>query len=126
MPEKSFLKKRESGLKLNKTKCQIRLIVFLGRVICQMVLKLTPYKTEAAAKMPLPGSVNELQKFLGMVNCLGKFVLNFAEHTTLLKKDVVFELQKSQLDSIEKLKNLSNISTLSKDFRLKITNSFKI
>ena len=46
--------------------------------------------------MPFPRSVNELQRFLGMVNYLGKFIPNFVEHTTplrnLLKKDVVFEL----------------------------------
>ena len=48
--------------------------------------------------MPLPRSVNELQRFLVMVNYLGKFIPNLTEHTTplrnLLKKGVVFELQK--------------------------------
>ena len=43
--------------------------------------------------MPLQMSVNELKRFLGMVNYLGKFILNPAEHTTplpnLLKNDVV-------------------------------------
>ena len=45
-----------------------------------------------------------------MVNYLGKFIPNVAEHTTplrnLLKKDVVFELQKPQLEAIENLKTL--------------------
>ena len=52
--------------------------------------------------MSLPRSVNELQRFLGMFDNLEKVTPNIAEHTTplcnLLKKDVVFELQKSQLD----------------------------
>ena len=43
-----------------------------------------------------------------MVNYLGKFIPNLAEHTTplrnLLKKDVSFELQKPQVDAIEYLK----------------------
>ena len=45
-----------------------------------------------------------------MVNYPGKFIPNIAEHTTplrnLLKKDVVFELKKPQLDVIENLKTL--------------------
>ena len=54
--------------------------------------------------MSLPRLVNELQRFLGMVDNLEKVIPNLAEHTTplrnLLKKDV-FELQKSQLDPTE-------------------------
>ena len=97
---KVFLKIIESGLKLNKTKCQIRKqsIVFLGHIISLEGIKIDPSKTEATTKMPLPRSVNELQRFLGMVNYLGKFIPNLAVHTTplcnILKKDVVFELEK--------------------------------
>ena len=108
---KIFLKIRESGLKLNKTKCQIRkqLIVFLGHIVSEGI-KIDPSKTEAITKMPLPRSVNDLQRFLGMINYLGKFIPNLAEHATplrnLLKKDVVFKLQKPQFDAIENLKTL--------------------
>ena len=45
-----------------------------------------------------------------MVNYLETFIPNLAEHTTplsnLLKKDVIFKLQKPQLDTIENLKSL--------------------
>ena len=128
---KVFLKIRESGLKLNKTKCQIRKqsIVFLGHIISSEGIKIDPSKTEAITKMPLPRSVNDLQRFLGMINYLGKFIPNLAEHATplrnLLKKDVVFKLQKPQFDAIENLKNLINTSILPEGFRLKFTNSFK-
>ena len=107
---KVFLKIRESGLKLNKTKSQIRKqsIVFLGHIISSECLKIVPSKTEANTKIPLPVSVNEPQRFLDMVNYLRKFIPNFAEHTTpfrnLFKEDVAFELQKPQLDTIENLK----------------------
>ena len=100
---KVFLKIRESGLKLNKTKCEIRKqsIVFLGHIISSKGIKIDPSKTEAITKMLLSRSVNELQRFLGMVIYQGKFIPNLAEHTTplrnLLKKDVMFELQKPQL-----------------------------
>ena len=95
---KVFLKIRESGLKLNKTKCQIRKqpIVFLGHIISSEGIKIDPSKTEAITKMPLAISVNELQRFLGMGNYLGKFILNLIEYTTPLrnlpKKDVAFKI----------------------------------
>ena len=94
------MKIRESGLKLSKTKCQIRKksIVFWGQIISSEVIKIDPSKTEAIAKMSLPRSVNELQRFVGMVNYLGKLIPNLTERTTplhnLLKEDVVFKLQK--------------------------------
>ena len=83
---KVFLKVGESGLKLNKTKCQMRKqsIVFLVHLISPEGIKIDPSKTEAITKMLLPRSVNELQRFLGMVNYLGKFIPNLAEHTTPL------------------------------------------
>ena len=69
-----------------------------------------PSKTEAITKMPLPRSVNELQRFLGMANHQEKFIPNLAQHTTLLcnllKIDFVFELQKPHLDAMKHLKSL--------------------
>ena len=43
-------------------------IVFLGHIILSEGIKIDPSKTDAITKMPLPRSVNELQRFLGMVN----------------------------------------------------------
>ena len=64
-----------------------------------------------------------------MVNYLGKFISNLAEHTTplrnLLKKCIVFELQKPQLQAIENLKILVTPGPCLKIFDSKITNSFK-
>ena len=59
---KVFLKIRESHLKLNKTKCQIRKqsIVFLGHIISSEGIKTDSSKTEAITKMPFPRSVNQL------------------------------------------------------------------
>ena len=53
------MKIRESGLKLNKTKCQIRKqsIVFLGHIVSSEDIKIDPSKTEAITKMPLPRSI---------------------------------------------------------------------
>ena len=117
---KVFLKVRESGLKLNKDKFQFRKnsIVFLGHIISSEGIRVYPSKTE----------FTELQRFLGMVNYPGKFIPNLAEVTAplraLLKKDVVLNLQKPQLDAIEKLKTF--ITSLPfKNFRSKLTNKIK-
>ena len=60
--------------------------------------------------MSVPQSLAALQGFLGMENYLGKFIPNLPEVIAplraLLKKDVVFNLQKPQLDAIKKLKTL--------------------
>ena len=96
------MKIRESGSKLNKSKCQIRKlsIIFLGRIISSEDIKIDPSKTEAITKLSLPRSVNNLHRFLGMINYLGKFIPKLAEHAfplrNLLKKDVVLKLQKPQ------------------------------
>ena len=109
---KVFLKIRESDLKLNKTKCQIRRqpVVFFGHIISSEGIKIDPSKTEAITKMPLSRSVKDLQSFLCMINYLGKLIPNLAEHPTplhathLLKKDVVFKLQRPQFGTTGNLK----------------------
>ena len=60
---KAFLKKREIGLKLNKTKCQIRkqLIVFLGHITLSADIKADPPKTEV---MPFPNHLMNYRDFL--------------------------------------------------------------
>ena len=128
---KVFLKIRESSLKLNKTKCQIRKqsIAFFEHIISSEGIKIDPSKTEAITKMPLPRSVNEVQRFLSMVNYLGKFIPNLTEHITplrnLLKKDVVFKLQRPELDAIENLKTIVTSAPCLKIFDSKLTTRLK-
>ena len=118
-------------MKLNKLKYQIRkqTIVFLRNIILLEGIKIDPSKTEVITKIPLPRSVNELQRFLGMINYLGKFIPNLTKHTTplgnLLKKDVVFKLQKPQLDAIENLKTLVTSAPCLKIFDSKLPTRLK-
>ena len=117
--------------KVKKAKCQIRKqsIVFLGQIISSEGIKFDPAKTEAITKMPLPRSINELQRFLGVVNYLGKFVPNLPEHNTplpnLLKKDVAFKVQKPQWDTIENLKTLVTSAPCLKIFNSKLPTCLK-
>ena len=84
--QKVLLKVRESGLKLNKNKCQLCKypIVFLGHIISSEGIRVDPSKTDAITKMFVPQSLTELQRFLGMVNYLSKFIPNLAEVTAPL------------------------------------------
>ena len=96
--------------KVEKKKCQIgvKSIVFLEHIISSEDVKVDRAKIETITKMLLPNSVNELQRFLGMITYFGKFIPNLAEVTsplcTLLEKEVLFKLEKPQLDAIGKLK----------------------
>ena len=64
-----------------------------------------------------------------MVNYVGKFIPNLAKHTTplrnLLKKDVVFKLQKPQLDAIENLKTLVISAPSLRNFNSKLSTRLK-
>ena len=64
-----------------------------------------------------------------MVNYLGKLIPNLAEHNiplhNLLKKKVVFKLQKPQLEAIENLKTLVTSAPCLKIFDLKLLTCWK-
>ena len=80
--------------------------------------------------MSLPNSVNELQRFLGMITNLGTFISNLAEATsplrTLLKKEVESKLKKPQLNAIGKLKLLLTTTPCLKIFNPNIQTRLKI
>ena len=80
--------------------------------------------------MSLPDSLTELQRFSGMVNYLGKFIPSLAEVTApiwaLLKKNVALNLQKPQLDAIEKLKTSITSAPILKIFDPNLPTRLKI
>ena len=105
-------------------------IVFLGYIISSESIRVDPSKADAMIKMSVPQSLTEVQIFLGMLNYLGKFIPNLAEVTAplraLLKKDVAFNLQKPQLDAIEKLKILITSAPILKIFDPNLPTRLKI
>ena len=103
---------RDSGLKLNKDKCTFgaRELTFLGHIISAEGVKPDPRKVEAITKMPIPTNKTELQRFMGMVNYLGKFIPRLSDETAplreLLKKDVEFVMLKPQTKAFQRLQSL--------------------
>lgn len=71
---------REVNLRLNPLKCRFQLnqVSYVGHVFTSEGLKADPAKTKAISEMPVPADVPALQRFLGMVNYLEKFIPNFS------------------------------------------------
>ena len=92
---------RDSGLRLNLSKCVFRVpeITFLGHVVSADGLKIDPRKCDAISNYPEPQNQTELKRFLGMINYVGKFIPNLADITAplrcLLQKDVEFIITKA-------------------------------
>ena len=110
-----------SGLKSNQSKCTFasKSLTFLGHIISADGVKLDPSKVNAITDMPIPKSKVDLQRFLGMINNVSKFVPNISQITAvrlLLKNDVQLLLQKSQIDAIAELKCLITTSPCLKFF----------
>ena len=85
---KVFSSVKKNGLKLNRNKSQFNKseVIFLGHKVTVSSIYLDDRKVEAIKNMPLPESKKELQRFLGMINYLGKFVPNLSENTENFRK----------------------------------------
>ena len=103
---------RKSGFKLNRDKCEegVNELTFLGENISDEGVKPDPKKTDAISKFPTPDSKEALQRLLGMVNYLGRFLPDLSTRThkmrQLLKQDVVFSWEKAHEEEFEDMKRL--------------------
>ncbi len=79
---------RESGLKLNKEKCEMnkKEIVFLGDTLTDKGVKPQKEKVEAIWNMERPGDKKAVQRFLGMLNFLGRFIPDLSNIAAPLRK----------------------------------------
>ncbi|UYV79188.1 K02A2.6-like [Cordylochernes scorpioides] len=86
-------KLKENGIKLNRDKCQFQLqeVQFLGHIVTTEGIKIDPEKVRAIGEIKSPSNKQELQRLLGMIQYLSRFIPNLAEKTKnmrmLLKKD---------------------------------------
>lgn len=78
---------RDVGLKLNKDKLKLRLteVQYMGHLLTNKGLKADPNKTEAIAIMPRPMNLTELQRVIGFVNYLAKFLPRLSDVTKPLR-----------------------------------------
>ncbi|KAA0714109.1 Retrovirus-related Pol polyprotein from transposon opus [Triplophysa tibetana] len=117
--KKLLQRAREYNLKLNKKKCQIRTsqIKYIGHVLTAEGLKPDEEKVRAVVQLPPPEDKQALQRFLGMLQYLAKFIPNLSEVSApvrqLLEKDAEWFWGNEQEKSFQKLKALAtNAPTL--------------
>ncbi|XP_054765371.2 uncharacterized protein K02A2.6-like [Lytechinus pictus] len=103
---------QEAGITLNHDKCEFsqQRVKFLGHFIDRTGVKVDPSKTKAIRDFPAPRTVKELQRFLGMVNQVGKFLPALASISEplrqLLKKDNVWCWTEVQQRSFKQIKEM--------------------
>ena len=102
---------REEGLTLND-KCEFskREIRFLGHIVNSSGIRADGRKITAITQFPTPTTVTELQRLMGMVNQLGKFIPHLADVTEpmrqLLRKDTQWFWDTSQQIYFQDVKDL--------------------
>ena len=76
-----FGRRREKNLKLNKEKLVLRSdnITFMGHKITKEELQTDPKEIEPIKDYPVPQSLEELRRFLGMVNYLSRYLSHLTE-----------------------------------------------
>lgn len=100
----------KAGLTLNKEKCEFEVttIKFLGHVLSAKGVAIDPEKVEAISKLRVPDNKTELQRLLGMVTYLAKFIPNLSQITQpmrkLLEKDAEFVWTPQQATAFEEIK----------------------
>jgi hypothetical protein len=108
---KVLTKLKEAGLTLNE-KCEFSKgqMTFLGHVISAEGVAADPKKTLAVQEFPRPQNVTELQRIMGMVNQLAKFLPNLSTLNEplrqLLKKDQQWLWDQPQEQAFQQIKKL--------------------
>ena len=100
---------QRSDMTLNN-KCEFSMTStkFLGFIIDEGGIHADPSKVAVISKFPAPQNVTELQRFLGMVNQMGRFAPNLTSLTSplreLLRKDVMWTWDIVQQNATECIK----------------------
>ena len=101
-----------NNLKLNKSKCIIGVkeLIFLGDLITAEGIKPDPAKISAIKNIPRPQSKQDVQRFLGMVTYLAKWVPELSEKSAplrqLLNQKVQWDWAQPQEESWKLLKEM--------------------
>ena len=101
---------RQANMKLNRDKCKIGLseVAYVGHTFRPDGLKPSSEKLRAIMGIPEPQNRTELQRFMGTVNYLGKFIPNLSGINQplrqLLQKDIAWHWEEAQQQSFDELK----------------------
>ena len=103
---------RSVNLKLNKKKLRLRLdqVTYMGQLFTSDGLKPDPMKVDAIANMPRPDDKKAVQRLLGCVNYLARFMPKLSEVSEplrkLTEKNVMFMWESQQEEAFQAIKNM--------------------
>ena len=109
---KVLTRARERNIKFNRDKIQFRVnkVKYMGEVVSELGFSPDPDKISAIHNMPTPSSKQDLQRLLGMINYLAKYIPNMSELTaplrSLLKSDVPWTWFPEHDTALTKLKSV--------------------
>ena len=114
-----FLKRcQEQNLKLNPEKFKLKLseVPYMGHLLTSNGLKPDPEKVRAVKEMPIPDGatrgekVKAVQRFLGFVNYLAKFLPKLSDACEPLRrltdKDTIWHWEKHHQDAFDRVKEM--------------------
>ena len=105
-------KARKIDLALKSSKCQVRCdkLTYLGHKISKDGINADVKKIRAITEMPMPEDKKAVQRLLGIINYVGKFIPNLAEITKslrkLLKKEIDWQWNNTYEEAVNKIKEL--------------------
>lgn len=100
---------REKNRKLNKKKLRLRLreVPYMGQLLTSQDLAADPMKIKAVQEMHKPEDKKAVQRLLGFVNYLARFLPNLSEIAEpmrrLTEKECVFHWQSQQEESFQRV-----------------------
>lgn len=109
---KVLTRARERNIKFNRAKIQFRVsqVKYMGEIVSKEGFAPDPDKISAICDMPTPSCKQDLQRLLGMINYLSKYIPNMSELTSLLrsllKKDVPWSWFPEHDAALAKLKSV--------------------
>ena len=123
--ERVLLRAKENNIKFNRSKCKFRVneVSYLGHLLTENGVKVDPGKVLCIQNIETPNNVKSLQRFLGMVTYLSRFIPNFSQAAAplreLLEKDVGWHWEAQHEESFNSLKLSLTRAPVLKYFDLK-------
>ena len=99
---------KKINLTLNKGKCvfNVKEVTYIGHKLTQEGIKADDEKVRAIKDIPAPTDKKGVERLLGTVNYLGKFIPNLALRA-LLRKDIEFQWSHEQDKAFQEIKSVS-------------------